>query len=177
MARSSKLVLATLSLFLPLAVAGPAAAQGDLSGRWGMDTSAQMPDAAGACVFEGICTMDQDGTDLTGRVELELLSGPPDCPPVMGADLAGSVQGNQVVMGAVMDAGFGEASFTGERTNSFAGGFTVTSGPYAGTSGTWLAERQELTEVPALDGAGIAVLTLLLLAAAALALRRRRLAA
>jgi hypothetical protein len=177
MARPRNFALTTVWLVLPLVVAAPAAAQGDLSGVWGMDTTAQMAEADGACVFEGICTMDQDGNELTGRVELELLSGPPECPPVMGADLAGGVQGNEVVMGAVMDAGFGEASFTGERTSSFAGGFTVTSGPFAGTTGTWLAERQSVTEVPAADARGLVLLALALAASAAFLLVRRRRAA
>lgn len=176
MIRPSHFVLAVLAAAL-LSIAAPAVAQeppGDLSGSWAMDTSANLPDDLSQCVFEGSCEMDQDGSSLTGRVFLRLVSGPSDCPPLMGADLAGSVQGDEVVMGAVMDAGFGEASFTGARTDSFAGEFAVTSGPFAGTTGTWAAERQALSEIPALGGAGLAVLALTLLASAVVFLRRRR---
>lgn len=175
MIRRPHLAVAVLAAAL-LPIAAPAVAQ-DLSGSWAMDTSATMPDDLSQCEFEGSCEMDQDGSSLTGRVFLRLVSGPADCPSLMAADLEGSVQGDEVVMGAVMDGGFGQASFTGARTNSFAGEFQVTSGPFTGTTGTWAADRLELSEIPALGGAGLAVLAVLLAASAALLLRRRRQAA
>jgi hypothetical protein len=178
--RPSRPILAFLAAAALLSTAAPAAAQdppADLSGSWGMDTTATMPDDLSQCVFEGSCEMDQDGSSLTGRVFLHLVSGPAECPPLMGADLEGSVQGDEVVMGAVMDGGFGQASFTGARTNSFAGDFVVTEGPFTGTTGTWAAERLELSEIPTLDVAGLAVLALVLVATGAFFLRRRRRAA
>ena len=155
----------------------------DLSGAWQMDMAADLPAEelpelrvaqpleAADCVYAGDCQMQQSGNDLTGTVELTLVSGPEDCPPEMTATLDGNVDGSEVF--GTLKGPQGTAGFSGAEDNSFSGTFEATEGPFAGSTGEWLAERSILA-IPALTGTGLTVLLLALLAAGAWMLRRER---
>ena len=155
-----------------LAVAPPVSAQDDLSGSWRMGTDAGLPDEAEPCVYAGDCQMQQNGSDLTGTVDLALVSGPEDCPLEMTASLDGTVAGDDV--SGTLSGAAGVASFAGSRTNSFAGTFSASSGPFAGGSGAWLAVRPSVLAIPTLTGTGLTLLVLALLAGGAWLLRSER---
>lgn len=157
-----------------LLVAAPALHAQDLSGSWLMDMSADVPEAAEPCLYSGDCEMSQDGNQLTGTVDLMLVSGPEDCPAEMTAALAGSVDGDDVF--GTLSGADGQADFAGSRANSFVGSFQATEGPFAGSSGEWVAVRPlvHVTEIPTLTGAGLTLLVLALLAGGAWVLRGRR---
>ena len=159
----------------------------DLSGAWDMDMSAHFPpleeqpqlvagehapQGAADCVYAGDCQMDQDGSDLSGTVDLTLVSGSEECPQEMTAILDGNVAGDAVA--GTLSGPQGAATFDGSEDNSFSGTFAVTQGELAGTTGEWLAQRQSVLLVPALTGTGLTVLALALLAGGAWVLRRER---
>jgi hypothetical protein len=162
---------------------------------------------ATGCTFQGTANANQTGSQLTGDLSVDLTAGS-GCPGSMSATMSGQVSGNQVSMGVMMGGGaFGEATFAGTLTppiargdgtagaarasgipvtlgavgaaaNTMRGTFTVTSGPFSGTSGTWNATQQApVATVPALGPWGLAALVLLLLGGAFAFLGRRRAAA
>jgi hypothetical protein len=97
---------------------------------------------------------------------------------MMMATLGGEVDVEGCVTMGTMMGPLGEASFTGcggQEPDSLVGQFSVGSGPFAGTAGTWLAvlQPQSVLEIPALSTLGLAALAVLLLAAGAWLLRRR----
>lgn len=164
----------SLLLAVALLAAAPALHAQDLSGSWLMDTNANIPDEAEPCVYSGACVMSQTGSDLTGTVDLSLVSGPPDCAAEMTAAIDGVVDGDDVF--GTLSGQAGEATFEGSRSNSFVGSFSATEGPFAGGTGDWLAVRPSVhvTEIPTLTGAGLTLLVLALLAGGAWVLRGRR---
>ena len=150
----------------------------DYSGRWEMDTTADLPNDGGTCVFEGIANVQQNGTDLTGTVMLTLVDGPPACPMEMMADLTGEVGTSGCVELGVLLGQLGEASFLGcpgDVMGSLLGSFDVTEGGFTGTMGGWGAVMAPLSifEIPALSLFGLAALAVLVLVTGALLLRRR----
>ena len=155
-----------------VAAAQPLAAQ-DLSGGWNMQTNAGLPEVNEPCVYAGDCQMQQDGNAVTGTVDLVLVSGPVDCPPEMTATLDGSRDGDDV-FGTLSSPVFGEASFAGSPTNSFAGTFEAVEGPFAGSDGDWLAVRPSVLEIPTLTALGLILLVSALLAAGGWVLRAER---
>jgi hypothetical protein len=164
-------------LFAILLVAGAPALEAqddDLSGSWLMDMSADVPEAVEPCIYSGDCEMSQDGNQLTGTVDLMLVSGPEDCPAEMTAALGGNVDGDDV--SGTLSGADGEADFTGSRANSFVGTFQATEGAFAGSDGEWVAVRPlvHVTEIPTLAGAGLTLLVLALLGAGGWVLRSRR---
>lgn len=169
-----------------LAAAPSLRAQGaqDLSGAWEMEMAAVLPpqeqqpqlsvaapQVAADCEYVGDCQMDQDGSDLTGTVDLTLVGGGEDCPPEMTATIDGVVQGDAVT--GTLSGPQGAADFAGSEGNSFSGTFQAVEGPFAGSTGEWLAERSILA-IPALTGTGLTLLVLAVLAAGAWMLRRER---
>ncbi|HYL05899.1 MAG TPA: hypothetical protein VE075_07655 [Thermoanaerobaculia bacterium] len=172
-----------LSLLLP---AGPARAQGlDVTGSWSVRIQTTVSIGVGrpvplTCGFQGTTTVNQAGSRFSGEIDVNQASGPGSCPSAMSATLTGDVTGNQVSMGAVMgNPSFGAASFTGTLTSAVAPGstmsgtFTVTGGPFTGTSGTWNATKlAAVAAVPALGGWGLALLAAVLLGCSLWLLRR-----
>lgn len=158
----------------------------DLSGRWTLNATGQLPDENLPCVFEGSGLMSQDGTQLTGQASLMLVSGPAACPAEMMADLTGSLDGS--IFTGILDGGdlFGILDFTGQvdpvpavavsplSARTLAGRFTVRpGGPFGGTTGGWSAARiLSVLEIPTLTGVGVAALIALLAAASFVLLRR-----
>lgn len=164
--------LALLATAAVLLAAAPALQAQDLSGSWLMDMNGNLPEVGEPCLYSGECVMSQVGNDLTGTVDLSLVSGPADCAAEMTAAIDGVVDGDDVF--GTLSGQAGEATFTGSRANSFIGDFAATEGPFAGSSGDWLAVRPSVTEIPALGGAGLTLLVLALLAGGAWVLRGRR---
>lgn len=153
-----------------VAVASPLAAQ-DLSGSWTMETDADLSEEEEPCVYSGDCQMQQDGSSLSGTVDLGLVSGPESCPPEMTATLEGTVEGDSV-FGTLLGGPLGTASFQGSRSNSFTGTFLASpEGPFAGGEGSWLALRPSVLEIPTLSSLGLTALVLMLLAGGASILR------
>jgi hypothetical protein len=136
-----------------------------------MQSSFQLPDGGGTCVFTGDCQLTQDGGSLAGTVHLSLLSGPGACPVAMSAALEGVVEGDFV--SGTLSGQLGTATFTGQRGKSFSGDVAVEEGPFSGVTGAFLAERSILA-IPALGGLGLVLLVVAVLGAGALILRRRR---
>jgi len=151
----------------------------DYSGRWDMSTTADLPNDGGTCVFEGLATVMQNGTDLTGTVLLTLVDGPAACPMEMMADLMGQVGTSGCVeLGVLLGGQLGQASFLGcpgDAMDSLMGSFDVSEGPFLGAMGGWGAvlAPQSVIEIPALSVFGLAALAVLLLVTGALLLRRR----
>ena len=182
MQRVLRSTLVTLLLAAALmAVAPPLAAQ-DVSGHWTMATTASLPVAmepAGLaaavepCIFDGDCEMQQDGGEVTGTVDLALISGPEGCPAEMTGTIDGSFDGPDIY-GTLTSPVYGEASFQASPTASFEGNFDVTEGDYTGTTGSFIAERQSVLEIPTLTALGLSVLMLALLAGGAWMLRSAR---
>lgn len=156
-----------------VAPAPPLAAQEDLSGSWAMETNAGLPEEQEPCIYAGDCQMQQNGSQVTGTVDLVLVSGPEGCPAEMTATVDGSRDGDEV-FGTLSSPVFGQASFNGAPTNSWAGSFLVEEGDFAGGAGSWLAERLSALEIPTLTALGLTLLVLALLAAGAWILRTDR---
>jgi hypothetical protein len=202
---ASLLLLLPLPLQLLLPAAARAQGF-DVSGPWSIAMQAAPPVRAGgaaaaACTFQGTAGDTQTGSQFSGNIDVALASGPPTgCPASMAASQSGNVTGNQITMGAVMGGGLGQASFSGTLTpaapvhpgsavagtarpaapvnpgSTITGTFSVTSGPFTGTSGTWNATRlaaPAAAGIPALGARGLAILALLLLGTAVWLLRRR----
>jgi hypothetical protein len=153
-----------LTLTCLLLLAPALGAQQDLSGLWDMETNASLPgDEGPPCVFEGTCQMSQEGSSLQGTVVLTLISGPQSCPPEMTAGVGGLVEGNHVA--GTVSGQLGEVDFSGDRTNPFLGEFEATAGPFAGSTGSWIAGRSELAAIPSAGAVGLALLVALLMGA------------
>jgi hypothetical protein len=177
-----------LLLLLLLLPAPAAQAQSlDVTGPWSIQMQTVAAEKAAAvvigCGFQGTADVVQTGSQFTGDAAVNLSSGGMTCPPFMSASLSGNVTGNTVSMGMAMGGGtFGTANFTGTVSTAPARGagttmtgtFTVTGGPFSGTTGTWNGTQQApIAAVPALGAKGLAALALLLLATALWFLLRR----
>lgn len=188
MARNTIAGLATVILFTTAVASAQAPGVGpaDVSGEWELQSSAFLGQVEGLpdCEFSGSTVITQDGGDLGGTANLTLDNGAPECPAEMSADVDGTVTGNTIEMGLLMGGQLGTALWSGtvnpqggEGEGGTGGPFTVDSGPFAGTTGTWSAMRPvggpSVLEIPTLTTIGIVVLVALLLGAAAMMLRRR----
>lgn len=169
----------------------PAVGQ-DLSGTWQLEASGVIPPeitpetgttqdrgtAVDPCIFEGGGTLVQDGESITGQASLTLVSGPPDCPDEMMADVMGSLDGLLFI--GMLDGGemFGGLNFDGTISNdgnSINGTFNVKpGGPFPdGTSGVWTAARSMVVEgIPTAGTWGLSILAALLALASLVLLRR-----
>jgi hypothetical protein len=175
-------------LLVVLGVALPAATQTtiNLSGTWTLGSSFTLPELQkqlAPCVFNGAAVIQQDGSEIFGRVIQTLVSGPEECPAEMLADLSGSYNpvSKQVSLQGSMDGGtqFGMASFGGEISPEQGGGgeSAVEQGPFAGASGTWTAVLTQQGEgIPVATPVGLTLLVLVLLAVGSALLRQQRLA-
>jgi hypothetical protein len=198
----ASLLLLAPSLLLPAAVRAQGL---DVSGSWTISMQAAPPvravQAPATCSFQGTASDAQTGSQFSGNIAVALAAGQPNsCPGSMSASLSGNVSGNQISMGAVMGGGtLGQATFTGTVTpaapvhsdaavtgpprpaapvnpgSTITGTFSVSGGPFAGTTGTWSAVKLAVAApgIPALGGRGLAVLALLLVGTAFWLLRRR----
>jgi hypothetical protein len=155
-----------------IALAPPLFAQ-DLNGSWAMETNAGLPEENTPCVYSGDCQMQQTGGEVTGTVDLVLVSGPEGCPAEMTATVEGSLDGEEI-FGTLFSPVFGQASVSGAPTNSWAGTFTVEQGDFTGSSGDWLAQRLTVLEIPTLTALGLTLLVLALLLGGAWVLRTDR---
>jgi hypothetical protein len=188
--RARAAIPALLPLLLPLLLLPAPAAQAqslDVTGSWSIQMLTSRPTALAAvvssCGFQGTANVAQTGSQFAGDAAVDLTSGGLTCPPTMTANLTGNVTGNTVSMGMAMGGGsFGTAVFSGTVLTAAARGagtnmggtFSVTGGPFSGTSGTWSAIQQApIAAVPALGAKGLAALALLLLATALWFLLRR----
>lgn len=169
-----------LAVVLAVALATPAAAQIDLTGTWNLEVTTTLDGEESPCVFQGPVQATQDQNDVwNGPAELALISGPAACPGEMLGDLTGFVEQseNQAFITGTIDGGqLGLADFTGTISPNPGGDGTmsVSEGPFAGSSGTWLAElQQSVLEIPNLTPLGLGLLTLLLLAAGGWVLSRQ----
>ncbi len=172
---------AWLLLFLCVIV-GPTAANAaevNVTGTWNVTVMTNIaltaPNTSSSdqvfCEWKGLMTLTQTGTDFTGSMMLNLVTGP--CP----ATLSGAVQGSLSGSGSGFFISFGLAS--GEFGQvSFDGIVSVdgqsAAGPWTSQeeSGTWSAQKIR-TAAPTLSGSGLATLFGLLLAAGALSAGRR----
>lgn len=150
----------------------------DYSGTWLLSTTAMLPNDGGTCMYEGHAQVTQDGSDLGGTASLMLVNGPAACPPEMMASLSGQV-GEQgcVTLGLLLGGQLGEASFSGcpgDARNSLVGSFEVTSGPFEGGGGQWLAALdRSVLAIPTLSALGLAALVVLLMLVGAWIVRQR----
>jgi hypothetical protein len=180
-------VVLLLPLLSTLSLARPARAQGlDVTGSWSVQMQTMISIGGGplpsTCAFQGTATVSQTGSSFTGALDVTQSSGPGSCPSAMSGIVSGDVTGNQLSMGAVMGgARFGMGTFTGTVTpaaavgpgSTITGAFSATSGPFAGTGGTWSAVKlAPIAAVPALGAWGLALLALLLFGSALWLLRR-----
>ncbi len=133
-------VLFLFSLTTILVVLAPQVSAQELSGRWIMDLTVELPEEATACIYSGNCQLQQDGSSLSGTLILALVSGPKECPPEVSGNIEGTVEGDSV-FGSFIGGELGTASFQGSRSNdSYSGTFEASpDGPFAGTGGSWLA--------------------------------------
>lgn len=170
---------AALAVVLAAALATPAAAQIDLTGTWNLEVTTTLEGEETPCVYQGTVQATQDGEVWTGPATLGLVSGPTQCPGEMLGDLTGFVtQGEtQATITGTIDGGqLGLADFSGTISPNPGGDGTmsVSEGPFAGSSGTWLAElQQSVLEIPNLTPLGLGLLTLLLLGAGGWVLSRQ----
>jgi hypothetical protein len=170
--------------------AATASAQFDLSGDWELEVDAffGLVDGLPDCEFAGAASITQDDGDLGGTADLTLVAGDPECPAEMSADVDGTFDGVAIEMGLLMGGQLGTAQWSGGivvagseggqdgEILGLLGDFLTDSGPFAGTGGTWIAQRgagPPVIVIPTLTTLGLIALVALLLAAAALMLRRR----
>ncbi len=165
MARLRGLVLATLLFAMPSAALGPAP---DIAGSWllTVDFPAQ------SCVFTGPLSLTQDGTMFEGEANVVLTTGTsPPCLPGFGGTISGTTFAFQIQFG-VATGGPGTASFDGDVAadqKSMSGTWTL-----GAASGTWSAERADISAAPAAGAAGMALLFAALAAAGTRRLRRTK---
>jgi len=182
-ARCSTMALIALAIAVlapTFAHAGMIPPGADLSGRWTLTSSCNLPAEEQACVYEGSGELLQDGSPVNGQATLFLLSGPAGCPPEMMATLLGNVSGLSFF--GSLDGGMplGILTFGGQISadgNSVSGDSSSPDGqPFAGTTCTWSAARRVLFDpsIPTLSGVALALLAALLLAGGVLILRRRQ---
>lgn len=194
-----------VAAFLTLSIA---TAQGpiDVDGTWdlqmfvffeSMDGLGTRGAAAEDCTFEGSATIDQDGTDITGNALVQLTDGSLPCPPFLGGNLTGAVDGDQINMGIMTGIqSLGQADFLGAAAmpktlkkeiatrgpapmpDVINGEFEVTTGPFAGANGGWIATRsvaeEEVSQIPTLNSLGLLLLATTLLGGGIFAIQRFR---
>ena len=165
----SRFVLLAAALVV---IVAPTLGAQDISGSWLMETTVNLPDSTEPCVYGGDCEMTQVGDQLSGTVDLALVSGPAECPPEMTASLDGQVEGDAVF--GTLEGPQGQAGFQGSRANSFIGSFLAEDGDFEGSEGEWLAVRPSVLDIPTLSAAGFILLVLALLAAGAWVFRTRQ---
>ena len=124
----------TASILLLLPAAAAHAKVIDVSGPWVIQMQS-------ICAFRGAANVTQAGSQFSGDISVNAISGPSSCPQSMSASLSGLVRENQVEMGAIMGGQLGEASFSGTATADgiLGGTFSVTRGQFTGNQGTWKA--------------------------------------
>lgn len=160
-----------------------AAVAQDLNGTWSLETSANLAiDGAPGedCIFEGSVDVVQDGIDITGTAQLDLVDGVTGCPGTLMADLEALfiVDGAIGVGGDLTDPQLGLASFVGDflTDGRLDGTFNTLQGPFTGSSGTFLATPPNLTTpvaIPTLRPSMLSALALFLAVAAVVLLLRR----
>ncbi|MGD2113569.1 MAG: hypothetical protein PVG07_00845 [Acidobacteriota bacterium] len=183
-------VLAAAILIAVVLVVAPwAAAQTpstDLTGTYDMQATVELPSMetpaaqtkglAMPCQYEGTADIVDENGDLSGTVDLMLVTGPEGCP----ADMTGTLNGSGdpgttdiLVMGTIGGT-LGMLTFNGSLTPNPGGGgtFSVTQGGFVGAVGSWAAQRFEsIFEIPTLTAVGLTLLTLLVLGAGYFILR------
>ena len=157
--------------------ASPAAAQTsppDYSGTWTFSATATLPDAS-VCTFRSLAEVDQDGTSLSGTAHLTLIEPAPDsCPAQVMGQVTAEVAGDGCLQSGMFEGGpvFGMASFDGCPQSGLPGAFSVETGPFAGTTGSWTIPRSQ-PGVPALSTTGLTTVFGLILLAGLWIIRRR----
>lgn len=151
----------------------------DVQGPWLLEASASLSMPEGlVCDFEGAAEIFQDGTVISGDADLTLVAGPDGCPLEMSAQLTGIAADGVINMGVLMGGNLGEADFQGAAGNlagTLQGSFQTTSGPFAGSDGSWFARRQEsVLAIPTLNDWGLALMAVLVFVAGSLFMLRRR---
>ena len=192
--------IAVLVTVCALAAVPLAAQPTDFSGTWKLQTNAYLPEEKTPCVFEGTVQLTQvEPNQWSGPATLTLVSGPAGCPAEMMADCTGSAEGGTLT--GSLDGGmtFGTAFFTATEVGTgmlkgtlggapaevrskatlapkadYDGGFSTEGGPFSGTTGTFIAMRQSVLEIPTLTETGLLIMAVLLLATATYLLMRRR---
>lgn len=145
------IIALSAAVLLPVTTV-PAAAQDtpDLTGTWELDVTIFLPESEEPCVYEGDVSLSDNDGSWIGTPELELVSGPAECPVEMMGDLVGTLAedaGEFFFHGTITGGQLGEASYNGQvfpdsgPDGDFA--LEVTSGPFQGASGDCLAEHQE----------------------------------
>ena len=91
------------------------------------------------------------------------------------ASFTGTQVAANMIRGTIGGAPAGESPKATLATKAgWQGGFSTESGPFAGSSGTFVAARQSVLEIPTLTETGLLVMAILLLATATYFLMRRR---
>ena len=182
--RLSKLVLVGL---IGLTVAGiTTAGLVDLSGGWDLSMQMNLAGSGDAgdgivCVYSGTTDVVQDGSSLSGDASYVLEQGGDGCPSELLGSYTGVITTSGIEMGAIMGGNLGTATFTGFFFLPFGtdglgvvGDVSVTSGPFAGSSGSWGASRGlPPINVPTLGTSVLPILALTILTLGVVALRRR----
>lgn len=177
----SDLRLLALTPILTLALAAGAAAQ-DLTGTWDLQATVFLPSEGngGDCEYQGTSDFTQADGTVTGDPVLDFTSGDTEsCPDELFGMLSGLVE-----MGTISGTISGEQGaldFSGDifdeergegQDDNVAGGFDVTQGPFAGSSGSFSGQRVAM--MPTLTPWALGLLALALLAAGSLLLVRRQ---
>jgi hypothetical protein len=192
------LVVAVLAA-IPAGAALGQVAPPDLSGMWTLEANVTTEGEELPCVYRGSVDLAQDGSTVNGPANLALVSGPMSCPAELTGVLTGTAaygQFNEPIVSGSIDGGSpsGVADFNGsfsepvvgiarggmllmamamQAPSTGNGSVNVTSGPFAGTGGSWTATSAGA--VPTLAPLGLTILVALLLAAGFFVLRRQQL--
>jgi hypothetical protein len=113
------------------------------------------------------CIGTLDGGTLSGSLDGGMTFGT--------AYFTGTAVGTGVIKGTLgpdPDAARSKATLAPKA--DWNGGFSTETGPFAGTSGTFIAVRQSVLEIPTLTETGLLIMAVLLLATATYLLMRRR---
>ena len=165
-----------------VALAAGAAAQ-DLTGTWDLQATVflEQPEGSGGdCEYQGTTDFIQEDGTVTGDPVLDFSAGDSEiCPDQLFGMLTGMV--GEGTVGGTISGEQGALDFSGDvfdeervqgQDDNVAGGFNVTQGPFAGSSGDFTGQRVAM--MPTLAPWAVMTLALALLAAGSLLLVRRQ---
>ncbi len=180
MIRKSSIILATL--LASIAWTAHAQSVGDLTGTWNLTATASFGPAKGTtvdCQFTGQAEIMQAGSTFDGPVTMNLSGGSQRCPVEMDATITDGTVANGSIQLSLLMGPLGTAQFIGQsarKGQALNGGYSVTSGNFTGTSGSWTAVFAGTPSpqiVPATGAWALALLVLLTVVAGTRFLARR----
>lgn len=158
------------ALLAPIGWSAHAQSPNDLSGTWNLTANATFGPAKGTtvdCQFTGQAEITMaTGSTFGGQAAMTLSGGSQRCPAEMDADVDGTVTNGAIQMSMLMGP-LGTAQFSGQparKGGALSGQYSVSSGNFSGTGGSWsavFAGTPSPRIVPAAGAWGLALLALL----------------